>query len=709
MANTSGERHAFQAEVSKLLGLMANSLYRDKEIFLRELISNASDACDKLRYSAITQPDLLGDDAALAVTITPDSKSSVLVVADNGIGMNRQELIDNLGTIARSGTEAFVKQMADAQSGDGQDEQDGAAAGLIGQFGVGFYSSFMVAKRVEVVTRRADETEGWRWRSDGTGSFSIAPEADAARGTRIELHLRKDAREFLEPLRIRTIVKAYSDHVGLPIWLENEGGQKEMVNEGSALWSRPRSEIDEDQYREFYHHIAHMPGDPWHTIHLHAEGRIEYTALLFVPDTTPFDLFDPIRRHRVRLYVRRVFITDECEGLIPPYLRFMRGVVDSSDLALNVSRETLQNDPILAKIRTGLVKRVFSELEKRAKKTPEEYASFWENFGAVLKEGLYEDAEQKDRLLPLVRFRSTGGGERWLSLDDYVDAMPEQQEAIYYMSGEDPDTLRRSPPDRGFSGARHRRAAHGRPGRSVLAARGRLIQGEAVPLGHPGRGGPGQVRGERRSQAGRSRRHASGRDGQADRAGEADAGRCREGCADLRALDRQPGLPRRRRRRPRHAPGAAAAPAQARAAGAEARAGDQPVARPDPRAGADGRSERRERSTGGRRAPSDGSGSYPRRRTGARPLGLHPAPFGSRVARAGGMTGGFAPWPTNVERVRPCRTRDRPRPRPAAKAAPSRRRRPQAGCSERKVQECFRANGNTLAVSSRRARRCPRP
>ena len=453
MAKSNGERHAFQAEVSKLLDLMAKSLYRDKDIFLRELISNASDACDKLRYSAIMQPDLLGDDAALAVTITPDSTGGVLVVADNGIGMSREELIDNLGTIAHSGTEAFVKQMAESQGGDGQEEQeeqDGRSSGLIGQFGVGFYSSFMVAKRVEVVTRRADETEGWRWQSDGTGSFSIAPEADAARGTRIELHLRKDAREFLEPLRIRTIVKAYSDHIGLPIWLENESGQKEMVNEGSALWSRPKSDIDEAQYREFYHHIAHMPGDPWHTIHLHAEGRIEYTALLFVPDSRPFDLFDPIRQNRVRLYVRRVFITDECEGLIPPYLRFVRGVVDSSDLALNVSRETLQNDPILAKIRTGLVKRVISELEKRAKKTPDEYASFWENFGAVLKEGLYEDAEQKDRLLPLVRFRSTGGGDRWLSLDEYADAMPEQQEAIYYISGEDPDTLRRSPQVEGF-------------------------------------------------------------------------------------------------------------------------------------------------------------------------------------------------------------------------------------------------------------------
>ena len=456
MANTNGERHAFQAEVSKLLGLMARSLYREKEIFLRELISNASDAGDKLRYAAITQPDLLGDDAALQVTITPDKKAGVLVVADNGIGMNRDELIDNLGTIARSGTEAFVKQMAESSGEDGkegkdaEDGSDGLASGLIGQFGVGFYSSFMVAKRVEVVTRRAGETEGWRWRSDGTGSFTIAPAPDAGRGTRIVLHLRKEAREFLEPLRIRTVVKAYSDHIGLPIWLENEEGQKEMVNEGSALWSRPRNEIEEAQYREFYHHIAHTPGDPWLTIHLRAEGRIEYTALLFVPDSKPFDLFDPARQHRVRLYVRRVFITDECEGLMPSYLRFMRGVVDSSDLALNVSRETLQHDPILAKIRAGLVKRVFSELGKRAKKAPEEYASFWENFGAVLKEGLYEDAEQKDLLLPLVRFRSLDGGDRWLSLDEYMEAMPEQQDAIYYMSGEDADTLRRSPQVEGF-------------------------------------------------------------------------------------------------------------------------------------------------------------------------------------------------------------------------------------------------------------------
>jgi len=447
MTKTEGESHAFQAEVGKLLDLMINSLYRDKEIFLRELVSNAADACDKLRYSAIARPELMGDDTSLSVTIKPEKRKRLLVVADNGIGMSRDELIENLGTIARSGTEAFVKRMAEEGGAGGRENE---AAGLIGQFGVGFYSAFMVAERVEVATRKAGEEEGWRWRSDGAGSFSVAPEPEAARGTRIALHLRKDAGEFLEPARLRTVVKAYSDHVGLPIWLENQDGQKEMINEGSALWSRPRNEIDEAQYREFYHHIAHMPGDPWHTIHLRAEGRIEYTALLFVPDSRPFDLFDPARRHRVRLYVKRVFITDECEGLMPSWLRFMRGVVDTSDLALNVSRETLQHDPILAKIRAGLIKRVFSELGKRAKKSPEEYGAFWENFGAVLKEGLYEDAEQKDRLLPLVRFQSVGGGDRWLSLDEHVAAMPEGQEAIYYVSGEDARALRRSPQIEGF-------------------------------------------------------------------------------------------------------------------------------------------------------------------------------------------------------------------------------------------------------------------
>ncbi len=442
MPKTEPDTFEFQAEVSKLLDLMINSLYRDKEIFLRELISNASDACDKLRYEAITDPELLGDDADLSVTITPDADAKTITVADNGIGMSRDDLIENLGTIARSGTEAFLKGLA---------SDDEPSVALIGQFGVGFYASYMVASRVEVITRKAGDPEGWRWESAGSGAFSITPDAAATRGTRVVLHLRKDAGEFLEPMRLRQVVKTYSDHVALPIWLENREGQKETINEASALWTRPKSEIDEDQYREFYHHVAHMPGEPWHTIHLKAEGRIEYAALLFVPDSRPFDLFDPTRRHRVRLYVKRVFITDECEGLLPPYLRFMRGVVDSSDLTLNISRETLQHNPILAKIRSGLVKRILSELGKRAKKDADGYAVFWEALGAVLKEGLYEDPEQRETILPLARFRSVGGGERWLSLDDYVEAMKEGQEAIYYISGDDADALRKSPQVEGFT------------------------------------------------------------------------------------------------------------------------------------------------------------------------------------------------------------------------------------------------------------------
>ena len=402
-----------------------------------------------------------------------------------------------------------------------------------------------------------------------------------------------------------------------------------MVNEGSALWSRPRSDIDEDQYREFYHHIAHMPGDPWHTIHLHAEGRIEYAALLFVPDTTPFDLFDPIRQHRVRLYVRRVFITDECEGLIPPYLRFMRGVVDSSDLALNVSRETLQNDPILAKIRTGLVKRVFSELEKRAKKTPEEYTSFWENFGAVLKEGLYEDAEQKDRLLPLVRFRSTGGGERWLSLDDYVDAMPEQQEAIYYMSGEDADALRRSPQIEGFRAR----------GIDVLLMVDPVDQFWLPVIGtykeKPFRSvtqGAADLDKFAVSDEAKPDEADTTPPGEMDKLIALVKLTLADAVKDVRTSDRLTDSPvclvADEGDLDMHL-GAAAASAQTRAAGAEARAGDQSVTRPDPRAGADGRAEGGERGAGGRRAPVDGSGAYPRRRAGVRSYGLHQAPLGS--------------------------------------------------------------------------------
>jgi len=438
---TKPETHEFQAEVSKLLDLVINSLYREKDIFLRELISNASDACDKLRYAAITAPDLLGDEPKLEVRIEADEKARTITIADNGIGMNREDLIDTLGTIARSGTDAFVKQLA-------SDKEESVS--LIGQFGVGFYSAFMVADRVEVFTRKAGEDDGWHWESKGAGAFTIEPDEDTKRGTRIVLHVRKSEEAFLSSDTIRQIIKAYSDHIDLPIWLKLADGGSEIINQASALWTRSKSDIDEDQYREFYHHSSHMPGDPWLTIHMKAEGRLEYTALLFVPDSRPFDLFDQSRQHRVKLYVKRIFITDECEGLLPGYLRFMRGIVDSDDLPLNISRETLQNNPVVAKIRNGIVKRILSDLGKKAKKDPAAYETFWKDFGAVLKEGLYEDVGQKDALIGLARFHSTASDDGWTSLEEYVARMPDGQEAVYYVSGDDPVALRKSPHVEGF-------------------------------------------------------------------------------------------------------------------------------------------------------------------------------------------------------------------------------------------------------------------
>jgi len=438
------ETHEFQAEVSKLLDLMINSLYKEKDIFLRELIANASDACDKLRYAAITEPALLGDDPDLKVQISVDTEARTLTIQDNGVGMNHDDLVENLGTIARSGTEAFLKQLKASEDADEADPD------LIGQFGVGFYSTFMVASKVEVFTRRAGEDSGWRWESKGRGKFSILSDDTAARGARIVLHLRKNEVDFLDPLRIRHIVSTYSDHVALPIQLLGGDGAAETLNEGSALWTRPANDISDEQHKEFYRHVAHLPGDPWMTVHMRAEGRFEYTALVYVPDMRPFDLFDPARSHRVRLYVKRVFITDECDGLVPGYLRFMRGIVDCNDLPLNVSRETLQSNPLLAKISAGLVKRILSELEKKAKKEPEAFDEFWENFGAVLKEGIYEASDNRDKLMKLARFRTLTSGDKWTSLDKYVAAMAEGQEAIYYLSGDAAGGLEKSPQLEGF-------------------------------------------------------------------------------------------------------------------------------------------------------------------------------------------------------------------------------------------------------------------
>ena len=434
------EKRVFQAEVSKLLEIVVNSLYSEKEVFLRELISNASDACDRLRYAALTEPALAEGGAEFHIVITPDKAARTLTIADNGIGMSHDELIDNLGTIARSGTSAFLSQL----SGDARKD-----VALIGQFGVGFYSAFMVAEKVDVITKKAGDTQGWRWTSDGKGEFTVNPDESAERGARIVLHLRASEDEFLDAYRLRTIVKTYSDHIALPVVLI-EDGKEETVNAASALWTRPRNEITADQYKEFYRSSGHTFDDPWLTIHYKAEGAIEYTGLLFIPSSKPFDLFDPGRKSHVRLYVRRVFITGDTEGLLPPYLRFLRGVVDSQDLPLNVSREMLQTSPVLAKMRAGLVKRVLGDLKKKAEDAPDNYlTTFWPTFGAVLKEGIYEDFERRDDLLDLCRFATTAG-DTLVSLSEYVARMKPGQEAIYTISGDDVTALRNSPQLEGF-------------------------------------------------------------------------------------------------------------------------------------------------------------------------------------------------------------------------------------------------------------------
>ena len=451
MDGISEEKLSFQAEVSRLLDIVANALYSNKEIFLRELISNASDACDRLRYAALTEPDLLSGDPDFKIRLESDAKARTLTVSDNGVGMNRDELIENLGTIARSGTAAFVRQMEQKD----EDKTGGKSEGvnLIGQFGVGFYAAYMVADRVEVTSRKAGEDHAWTWVSDGKGEFTVAPAgADTpalARGTRIVLTLKKDAGEYLDSARLRKIVKTYSDHVAIPVVLE-EDGKEEALNTASAIWMRPKSEVTDAQYTEFYHHVAHAFDDPWLRLHFKAEGVIEYSGLLYVPAQKPLDLFHPERRHGVKLYVKRVFITDDCDELVAPYLRFLRGVIDTEDLPLNISRELLQNNPVLTKIRNAVTKRVLGELKKKADKAPAEYSEFWENFGAVLKEGLYEDADRRETLLDLARFASTRADEL-TGLADYLARMPEGQEAIYYITGDDVAALRKSPHLEGFA------------------------------------------------------------------------------------------------------------------------------------------------------------------------------------------------------------------------------------------------------------------
>ena len=443
MADTqTGDRHEFQAEVNRILDIVVNSLYSKREVFVRELISNASDACDRLRYESQLDDSLMRDDSELAITVSPDEKKSRITVTDNGIGMTRDELIGNLGTIAGSGTAKFARQLADAEKEMAKKERSDIS--MIGQFGVGFYAVFMVAKSVIVTSRKAGSGEAWTWTSDGRTGFEVAPApADTPRGTAITLELKKDSKEFADKHRLEAIIATYSGHVGLPVWLTTDG-ESRQVNEAAALWTRPKRDIGEDEYTEFYRHISHGFDEPWLTVHNRAEGVIAYTNLLFIPSSAPYDLFDPKRRHGVKLYVRKVFITDECEGLIPAWLRFLRGIVDSEDLPLNVSREVLQNNPVVGRISKAIVKRVLSELTRKAKKDAQSYHAFWETFGAVLKEGVYEDHQRRDTLMPLLRFRSTTR-DGWVSLDEYIAAMKEGQDSIYLLIGEKLETMRSNP------------------------------------------------------------------------------------------------------------------------------------------------------------------------------------------------------------------------------------------------------------------------
>jgi molecular chaperone HtpG len=440
------ESRPFEADVAKLLHLMVHSVYADKSVFLRELIANAADACERLRYESIAAPALLGDDPKPRITLTIDADKRQLTVEDNGIGMSRDEMVEALGTIARSGTKAFLDRL-EAGRGGGED------TALIGRFGVGFYSAFMVAERVDVISRRAGTDAAWLWSSDGKGAFAVSP-ADPAeaprRGTRVVLNLMEDAKSYTERFTVERLVKAQSGHVPVPIAVvENAGAEPAEITDGAALWAKPKSEITAADYTDFYRSIAGQFDEPTLTIHFHAEGRQDYTTLLFVPSSRPFDLFDPDRKGRIKLYVKRVFITDDAE-ILPRYLRFVRGLVDSADLPLNVSREKIQESPLLAAIRKGATSRVLGELERLADREPQTYEKIWQTFGAVLKEGIYEDFERRDALLALARFKTTAAADGWRSLNDYVTALKPNQTAIFYLAGDDLARLQSSPHLEGF-------------------------------------------------------------------------------------------------------------------------------------------------------------------------------------------------------------------------------------------------------------------
>ncbi|MEH0831745.1 molecular chaperone HtpG [Anaplasma bovis] len=436
---TDVEELKFDAEVGKVLSLVVHSLYTSKDIFLRELVSNASDACDKIRYESISDQTLLGEGEELKIVISVDKDRKELSISDNGIGMNRQELVRNLGTIASSGTQRFLEALGDDAS---------KKCDLIGKFGVGFYSAFMVASEVVVDTRRADEKIGYRWRSSGDGGFSITKlDEDVPRGTKITLAMKEDECGFLDKFRIEHIITTYSDYVGYPIYFVDDEGKEEKLNSGVAIWTKSKSDVSNEEHLEFFRAVSHVGSEPWMVIHNKNEGAVEYINLLYIPSVKPFDLFHPDRRCSVKLYVNKVFITEDNVQIIPQYLRFIRGIIDSSDLPLNISRETLQNNRIIEKIKSSVTNRVISSLRDKAENDYESYKKFWENFGPVLKEGLCEslDTEARENLLSVCRFHSSSSGKELVSLADYISRMKSGQESIFYLLANDLDSAIRSP------------------------------------------------------------------------------------------------------------------------------------------------------------------------------------------------------------------------------------------------------------------------
>ena len=438
MTDKTSKNHSFQAEVSKLLDLVANSLYSEREIFLRELISNSADACEKLRYESLSKKNILGDDKDLKITVKVSKKKKTIEIKDNGIGMSNEELIDNLGTIARSGTSKFMETMKDKKESD---------VSAIGQFGVGFYSSFMVSDTVEVTSKNAVNTEANIWKSNGKENYTIDKINEADRGTKITLHIKKDAEEFLDSMRLRSIITKYSNYIPFPIMLDdidNSKEKEEKINEGDPLWLKDKKVIKEEDYKQFYNNISFNFDEPLKTIHYNAEGVINYKALLYLPTNQPMDLFNSDKKNKIKLYVQKVFITDECDEIIPNWLRFVPGVVDSQDISLNISREMLQNNPVIEKIKKGITNKILNEIISIAKKDNEKYLGFWKNFGAVIKEGLYEFNDHHDKILTLLRFENSENNGI-VSLDTYVEKMAKDQKEIYYFANTDKEHIKNSP------------------------------------------------------------------------------------------------------------------------------------------------------------------------------------------------------------------------------------------------------------------------